>query len=52
MVDERPEEVEVYQITLKDAQGGDMLVAMAAFDLTFLNGQHIHAVVEVARALC
>jgi hypothetical protein len=27
------------------------LVAMAAFDLTYLNGQHVHAVVEVARAL-
>jgi hypothetical protein len=27
------------------------LVAMAAFDLTFLNGQYTHAVVEIARSL-
>ena len=27
------------------------LVAMAAFDLTYLNGQHVHAVIEIARAL-
>ena len=27
------------------------LVALAAFDLTFLNGQYTHAVVEVARSL-
>jgi hypothetical protein len=25
------------------------LVAMAAFDLAFLDGQHIHAVQEIAR---
>jgi hypothetical protein len=27
------------------------LVAMAAFDLMYLNGQHVHAVVEIVRAL-
>jgi hypothetical protein len=27
------------------------LVAMAAFDLTCLNGAYVHAVVEIARAL-
>jgi hypothetical protein len=27
------------------------LVAMAAYDLTFLNGQYTHAVVEIARSI-
>jgi hypothetical protein len=27
------------------------LVAMAAYDLTFFDGQHIHAVEEIARHL-